>query len=175
MNNNSGLHCMTDTGGSRVRAWSVVRGILVCAIIVCSSCDLPTSFDQNVKQKQKHLDELTQEVEKSVSPDKIVTCGREVIAAVPANKYSNGTYWVPKTELPSCWPSLGLDNKEVVNIYLNGADGDGPCLVVRLKMGEEEIVLFVYPQGISPSPVVLESPYGKKWRDGLYVLYSIRP
>jgi hypothetical protein len=146
--------------------------ILLGAIIVCSSCE-PT-FDQNVKQKQKRLNALTEEIGKSAPPEKIIACGRVVIAAVSSNKYANGGYQVPKTEFPSCWPSLGLDEM-VVSMNIDARDGSGPYLIVWLKIREEEIVLIVYSQGGGPDPDVVKSPYSKKWHDGLYVLYAMRP
>jgi hypothetical protein len=140
-----------------------------CAIYETAS----STYRQNVERAQKRLDTVIQEIEKNVSPETIITCGREVIAGVPAEKYSKRTYWAPKSELAPCWSSLGLD-RMLVKVGVNGTGQRGSCLTVILKVEEEEIVLFVYSEGVRPDALLVESPYSRKWREGLYVLYPVR-
>jgi hypothetical protein len=62
----------------------------------------------------------------------------------------------------------------LVKVGVNGTGQRGSCLTVILKVEEEEIVLFVYSEGVRPDALLVESPYSRKWREGLYVLYPVR-
>jgi hypothetical protein len=62
----------------------------------------------------------------------------------------------------------------LVKVGANGTGQGGPCLTLILNVEEEEFVLFVYSQGVKPDTFLMESPYKKKWREGLYILYGVR-